>query len=112
MAHNLQYLKPNDLILNYRELPKAIITKVAPFFGINDPKDLDKMSQRTQFHSKQRNASGYLPFSEDSKTKRAGASKQLKRMIDHWARPHYDKLEALTQGFASTNAALTREASS
>ena len=83
------------MLINYTDLPEAVVTSIVQFFGITcSPEDLWNMSQVTRFRAK--NPS--LPFEPDTEKKRHAATDRLRQMADEWVRPNYERLEALRRG--------------
>jgi len=79
--------------INYRELPEAVWSLVAEFFGVcYTAEDVDRMCDVTRFHAKQPRAI----FTDDSAAKRQLATDDIRALAERFVRPWYDRLEGLS----------------
>jgi len=75
--------------VNYRQLPEVVWSSLLDFFGVaHTTADVDRMRHVAQFHAK----SPSIPFVADTSAKRQAATDDLRRLADHWVRPHYQRL--------------------
>ncbi|MBP7062926.1 aspartyl/asparaginyl beta-hydroxylase [Ferrovibrio sp.] len=85
------------LILDYAELPDAIITRLLPRLGITPgPDELAAMAEVTKLQAW--NRAGRLPFSDDRAEKQAAASPEIRALCDQFLRPPWHRLAALHAG--------------
>lgn len=80
------------LLLDYRELPAALATRVWPHLGWRP--DLDEaqaIAERLQRDAK----NPQLPFEPDAEQKRAELDSAAREAVEQWARPAYQRLLAL-----------------
>ena len=83
------------LMINYEQLPDAVWTGVADFFGIEvSDFDMEAFRRVTQLDAK--NPS--LMFESDSKTKQSLASEAVRRAAESWLAPLFERLEAARLG--------------
>jgi hypothetical protein len=83
------------LMINYEQLPDALWTGVADFFGIElRDSDMETFRQVTKLDAK--NPS--LTFESDSQTKQSSASEAVRRATDRWLAPVHERLEAARLG--------------
>ncbi len=80
--------EPHQLV-NYRELPDAINSRIAPAFGI-EIADPDELALLSRYHAKR----PHETFTADAEEKQAVASPQLRELVNEHLRPLYDELEA------------------
>ncbi|MDA8454762.1 sulfotransferase family protein [Acidovorax sp. GBBC 3334] len=102
-----QFRPERTLLLNYRQLPSAILAQIAPHFGIApSPQAALQIESTFAVHAKHPNH----PFAPDAQRKRQQASPRLRELAAQWIAPHYDALEALrvAAGNASVHAAGSR----
>lgn len=84
------------LLVDYRDLPGAIWTTVAPFFGINlRPEEVSRMSGQAAIYSKDR--AGTRKFEDDSARKAQGLSPGMRAEIERWAGGPYRRLLRLQE---------------
>jgi hypothetical protein len=82
------------LILNYRELPQSVESRLLNAFRIvATEEDRARMRSASQLNAK----TPQLQFESDSESKNRAASDLLRRMADRWIRPAYEELEAERQ---------------
>jgi gluconate kinase len=88
------------LLVDYRELPSAVPDRIARHFGIpvDDARRAD-MHGATGTHAK----NPVLPFSDDSASKRAAATPEMRAAIERWAAEPYAAL-CRERGPAATRA--------
>ncbi len=77
--------------LNYRELPGALWGRLGPLLGI-DPAAVPRLQIQAERDAKR---PGQV-FSADGEAKRNEADDTLWALVERWARPPYDALEALS----------------
>jgi hypothetical protein len=86
---------PGSLTLDYRALPGAVVSHVAPHFGLTlSVADLAAMRDATTVYSK--DASRTAPFAADSAIKQAESDAHTRALAAEWLAPHYGKLRALS----------------
>jgi hypothetical protein len=77
------------LLVDYRELPDAVATRIAPHFGIPVRSgDVDVMRTVVATHAK----NPVLPYVDDVARKRAAASDDMREAVARWATPSYTEL--------------------
>jgi hypothetical protein len=78
------------LLVNYRELPGALWTRVLPHFGVScSADDRAAIAEAARYDAK----SPGLPFSEDTETKRNAATDQIRAAAQQLCRLHADRKE-------------------
>ena len=83
-------------LVNYTELPEAVETEIAPFFGLKlDEEARAAMRAVTPFHAK---AHGRLVFRADAARKQRDADGELRELAQRWVTPAYARLEELRAG--------------
>lgn len=83
---------PLALLVNYSQLPGALETGLAPWFGVPlDDADRARMQRTARHHSK----SPGRPFTGDTAAKQRLANDGLRRLAEHWVGPAYARLERL-----------------
>ena len=88
-------------LVNYRELPNALWSRILPHFGIQpDGEELALMQQAAGRNAK----TPYEPFAPDGGAKRSGANAAVRDMTKRRLAPVYVELEALRLGAAETTA--------
>jgi hypothetical protein len=90
----VQYYEPDVArVLNYRDLPGAVWSSVAPFFGVNYTTDeVERMQAVTAYHAKQPR----FMFAEDGAAKQQIATEELRALAERFVNSEYDRLEALS----------------
>jgi hypothetical protein len=92
----------SGLLVNYTQLPEAVWSAVAEFWGTTySPEDRERMRQVTQFDAK----TPSLYFTDDTAEKQRQATDPLRRAADTWLGPVYERLEARRQA-ATTGPSL------
>ncbi|SFE04277.1 sulfotransferase family protein [Paracidovorax konjaci] len=87
-----QFRPERTLLLDYRQLPSAILSAVAPHFGmVPGPEAALQIESTFAVHAKHPNH----PFAPDAQRKRQQASPRVLELAAQWIAPHYDTLEAL-----------------
>jgi hypothetical protein len=87
----LEHHEQGGLLINYRQLPDALWTSIADFFGVKySVSERDRMEKAAQLHSKDPS----VTFRSDSAQKRKLASKRTQQATTKWLDPIYEKLEA------------------
>lgn len=85
---------PGGLLLNYRELPAALETRLNQHFHLQlDAQDLEQMRGFYQPHAK----NPQQIFQDDCADKQAAADPQLLAMVERWMQAPYRHLERLRQ---------------
>jgi hypothetical protein len=79
------------LMINYEQLPDAVWTAVADFFGI-EVSDFDMEAFRRVTKLDAKNPS--LMFESDSKAKQGSASEAVRSAAERWLAPLFERLEA------------------
>jgi hypothetical protein len=80
------------LLINYTQLPEAVCSTIAKFFGVEyTDAEQERMLRAAQFDAK--NPS--MNFVGDTGRKRLEASDTLRAATDRWVRPLYEQLEEL-----------------
>ena len=83
------------LMINYQQLPDAMWTGIADFFGIElRDSDMETFRRVTKLDAK--NPS--LMFESDSKAKQTSATEAVRRAAERWLAPVYKRLEAARLG--------------
>lgn len=83
---------PGGLLINHRELPGVLETRVAEHFGLNlDDTDRDAFRARAGHNAKKPE----LVFKDDSAAKRAEADDALRALVARWLTEPYETLERL-----------------
>jgi hypothetical protein len=78
--------------VSYRELPEAVWTSIAWFFGVSyTAEEVESMRAVTPYHAKQPR----FMFTEDSTAKQQLATAEIHALAERFVRPWYDRLEAL-----------------
>ncbi|GKS85150.1 sulfotransferase family protein [Acidovorax sp. SUPP1855] len=101
-----QFRPERTLLLDYRQLPSAILTEVAPHFGMAlDAAATEQAELTFAVHAKHPNH----PFAPDAQRKHSQASPRLHELAMQWIDPHYRALEAMraAAGKASMHAGGT-----
>jgi|SRR5215472_13556627 len=98
--------KDRGMLVNYRQLPDAVIDSIAGFFGLElTPEHQESMNRVTRLHAKNR-AEG---FRSDGAEKQARASDRIRSAAERWVYPVYERLEsARTTAEAATAEAVGR----
>ncbi|HEX8852620.1 MAG TPA: sulfotransferase [Pyrinomonadaceae bacterium] len=79
------------LLVNYRELPGAVCTRLTAWLGAHyTDAERERMACAAQFDAK----NPVLPFADDTEAKRREAGEAVRRAADAWVRPFYEALEA------------------
>lgn len=80
------------LLVNYRELPAAVATRILPHFGMTaNESDCALMQQAARMDAK----SPSSPFSDDRAAKHGAATEAVRAAADRYLAGVYDRLEAL-----------------
>lgn len=80
------------LLVNYTQLPEAVCTTIAKFFGVEyTDEEQKRMLHAARFDAK--NPS--MNFVGDTDRKKLEAGETLRAATDRWVRPLYERLEAL-----------------
>lgn len=78
-------------LVNYRQLPEAVETLIAPHFGLRlDGAEQEAMRGVARFHAK---APGALVFQADAARKQREADEELRALAARWIAPAYAALE-------------------
>jgi hypothetical protein len=86
------YGQGGGLLVNYRELPDALVTAILPHFGVAcGGADRAAMIEATRYDAK----SPSVTFTPDSEAKQRGASAAIHAAAERWLRDPYSRLEAL-----------------
>lgn len=81
------------LILDYTELPGAVMTRLLPRLGIiPSPAEAEAMAAVTRLQAW--NRSGRQPFTPDSPLKQAAATPEMRALCDRFLRPSWQRLAA------------------
>lgn len=84
---------PGSLTLDYRVLPGAVASLIAPHFGVTlSAADLAALNTATAVYSK--DASRTASFAGDSAAKQAEADASTRALAAEWLAPHFEKLRA------------------
>ena len=87
----LQLSASGGLLINYQQLPEAVLTSISAFFGVNWAEtEHEIMKTRTKHHSK----SGGIAYQLDSAPKLTKGLERLREAARRWVYPVYEKLEA------------------
>ena len=82
---------PLGRLVNYSELPGALETVIAPWFGVDlSDADRDRMRQATRYHAK---SPGRVVFQADSARKQRDANAGLRELAQRWVGSGYARLE-------------------
>ncbi len=82
-------------LINYNQLPEAVFTNIAGFFGLRcSAEEADAMRSVARVDVKH----PAFPFAADAEAKRGRANHALRREVEQWAMPRYRQLEALRLG--------------
>jgi hypothetical protein len=80
------------MLLNYRELPGAMASRVMPFFGLSvSPVAIEAMRALETVHAK--DPTGTRSFSGDSAAKQSAASTAIKDAAEQWLAEPFQRLE-------------------
>jgi hypothetical protein len=90
-----QHQSCGGLMINYEQLPDALRTGIADFFGI-EVSDFDMEAFRRVTKLDAKNPS--MLFESDSKAKQASASEAVQCAAERWLAPVYQRLEAARLG--------------
>jgi hypothetical protein len=78
------------LLLNYSELPGAVVARLLEAFGIvASDQDIIFMQSATQFNAK----NPCMPFKNDTESKERASTEKIRQMADRWIGPLYADLE-------------------
>ena len=84
---------PLGRLVNYSELPGALETLIAPWFGVElGDADRDRMRQATRYHAK---SPGRVIFEADAARKQRDATGELRELAQRWVGSGYARLEEL-----------------
>lgn len=87
------------LLVDYRDLPGAVWTTVAPFLGLDlTPGERSRMSGQASTYSK--DEAGTQRFEKDSARKAERLSPAMRAEIEHWAGEPYQRLLRLQERLA------------
>jgi hypothetical protein len=85
----IDHLDERAIVVDYRELPGAVIDSILPAFGLEcDDGDLERMRAAARFDAK----NPQLFHSPDSEAKQRDASPALRRAAERWVQPLYEEL--------------------
>ncbi len=84
-----------SILVNYRELPDAVASRVAPWFGIDLGRD-ERTGMADAANRDAKNPS--IPFAADSAIKQGRATEEVRTAAQRWVRPRYEALEAYRAG--------------
>lgn len=88
-AHH--YGEGAGMLVNYSELPEAVLSSIPRFFGVEySAEDRASMSQAAQFDAK--NPS--MQFESDAQLKQREADERVRELSDQWLSDIYERLEA------------------
>lgn len=94
LADRVEQNPADWLILDYPELPAAVVNRLLPHLGITpSPEELAAMAEVTRLQAWNRN--GRLPFSDDRAEKQAAATPEIHALCDHFLRPAWQRLAVL-----------------
>jgi hypothetical protein len=80
------------MLVNYEQLPAAITSEVANFFGMDwSAEEKEHMTAAARFNAK----NPCLFFAPDSAEKQQQGTDRIRQVADAWVRPVYERLEAL-----------------
>lgn len=83
---------PLGYLVNYSQLPGALETEMAPWFGVTlRGADRERMRQTARFHAK----SPGRPFADDTRAKQGLATDEIRELAERWVGSAYRELEAL-----------------
>lgn len=86
---------PLGYVVNYAQLPGALETVVAPWFGVElGDADRERMQEKTRVHAK----SPGRAFTGDGEAKQGLATPELRELAETWVGPAYARLEELRAG--------------
>jgi hypothetical protein len=89
-----EYPKGAGLLVNYVELPGAVLTRIADHFGLPlAAEDREKMRHAARFDAK----NPHFEFKEDCEEKHRAATELVRQMAHTWVGPVYERLEAARQ---------------
>ncbi len=84
------------MLVNYTELPQAVTTRIAPFFGLTLSQEQEaRMQAMTRLHAKSYKEQRL--FVPDSATKQQSASVEILRAVEQYVSAPYERLEAFRQ---------------
>jgi gluconate kinase len=90
-AAALDHHRQGGMLVHYRELPQAMWTTLADFFGLSlTAADVDSMRNTARFDAK----TPRMFFTDDSAEKKRGATDRIREAADRWVNPVYERLEA------------------
>lgn len=93
------YSKGAALLVNYRELPHALWTKIMPHFGVDcSERDRAAMAEAARYDAKTPN----FEFTPDSEAKQAGATEALRAIASRRLGEIYRQLEAIASDRSAT----------
>ena len=80
------------ILINYRELPKAVFDRIAPHFAL----ELSEIDRETMLGVMLRDAKNPdVRFESDSQAKRESATDEVRAAVGRWLTPVYDQLADL-----------------
>jgi hypothetical protein len=86
----LDHHRDGGLLINYRELPEAVWSSIADFFGIAiTSAEAERMRELAQFDAKKPR----LPFNTDGDQKQRQATERIREAAAFWLEPAYRQLE-------------------
>ena len=84
------------VLVNYVELPGAVVTRILPRLRVNaTPEQAKMLIARTEVHAKDPSRTRH--FVPDSQAKRQAASPEIRSVVEQFLQAPYDRLEALRQ---------------
>ena len=83
------------MLINYTQLPQAVLDTIAGFFGLRcSPEEEEAMRSVTRVDVK----NPAFPFAADAEAKQSRAGDALRGEVEKWVMPRYRVLEALRAG--------------
>jgi hypothetical protein len=96
-ALNEQEQTGSGMLVNYHELPGAVVGKLSAHFGVAwSAENQERMMAVAPFNAK----NPCLFFAPDSAEKNQQATDRMRQAADRWIRPVYERLEALRQKYS------------
>ncbi|HMF58588.1 MAG TPA: hypothetical protein VK619_19740, partial [Pyrinomonadaceae bacterium] len=87
--------RENGLLINYRQLPEAVLDEIATHFKQTfSESDLARLGSAGQLDAK----NPFMPFEDDSVKKQSEATQEMRQLTTQLLEPLYAQLEAKRQG--------------
>lgn len=83
--------EPAGMLVNYKELPEAVLSSITRFFRVEfTEKERERMARAAQFDAK----NPAMQFERDAERKQRGVDERVRELSDKWLGRLYERLEA------------------